>query len=104
MKVLVKKKCRLPVGRCRIIKLSKDAMYELVWEYMCENMKMLFDLSNTENIELYMNWDSEKNICTCVAYNREEYQRINFDTLEKNENFTETSMFSDQKMYKEIIY
>ena len=65
MGLFSRRKKIIPDGKCRIIKLDKDALFELIYETIIDNQKVFFDVSDVSTITTHfaMDWDSGELIC-----------------------------------------
>lgn len=104
---LFKKKAKtIPEGKYRIIKIGKDAIYEVLREYIIDNQEDFFDVTDGTKIVTHFEIDWNNGEFICIArneYGENEHLQCNIDTTEllsKIQDTTET-MFID-KTYVEM--
>ena len=111
MSIFKKKEKRIPDGKYRIIKIGKDAIYEILREYIVDNTEDFFDVADGTKIVTHfdINWDTGEFICVARSeYGENEYLQCDVDTtkvLLKMQDTTET-LFIDKRyveMSKEEI-
>ena len=96
----------IPDGKYRIIKIGRDAIYELLREYIIDNQEEFFDVTDGTKIVTHFDIDWNKGNFICIArneYRENEHLQFNINTTEllsKMQNTTKT-MFID-KRYIEI--
>lgn len=86
----------IPDGKYRVIKIGKDAIYEVVREYFKDHLEAFFDISDctTAVTSFDINWDKGEFIC--IARNElpeNEHLQFDIDTqklFSKLENTTDT--------------
>lgn len=106
MALFKKKEKTIPEGKYRIIKIGKDAIYEVLREYIIDNQEDFFDVTDGTKIVTHFEMDWTKGEFICIArnnYGENEHLQCNIDTkelLSKTQDTTET-MFID-KIYVEI--
>lgn len=86
-------------GKCRIIRINGEAIYEILRENMFEHGADYFNLLPSSDYILSMQMDDSKSFFICVAYNRKEFQPIDFDRIHKEIEVTATTLFSGKKKY-----
>lgn len=102
MSIFKKKEKRIPDGKYRIIKIGKDAIYEILREYIIDNTEDFLDVSDSTKIVTHfnINWDTGEFICLARNnYGEDEYLQCNIDTeklLANLQNTTET-LFTDNR-------
>lgn len=102
MKVHLRKKVHsLPNGICRMFKFDEEAVNELIFEFLCENKNRLFDLTGVGKTEICFRHNSTTGDYICVAYNREEYGKIDFEAIEGKILDIAKTLFSNKKIYIE---
>ena len=76
----------IPDGKCRIIKISRDALLELVFESMMENTELYFDVDDSTGVFLdsYMDWDANEFICIARNHPSDEDLPSHLDTDAKD--------------------
>ena len=102
MSFLKKQEKPIPDGKYRIIKIGKDAIYEVLREYIIDNQEDFFDVTDGTKIVTHfeMDWDNGEFIC--VARNEHgEKERLQYDVdttklLLKMKDTTAT-MFIDER-------
>ena len=102
MSVFKKKEKTIPQNKYRIIKIGKDAIYEVLREYIVDNQENLFDVTDGTKIVTHfdINWDTGELICAARNdYGENEHLQSNIDTAEllsKLQDTTET-LFTDKR-------
>ncbi len=66
---MISKEKTIPNGACRIIKIGKDAIFELIYETIIDNAECFFDVDGCTKIVtgFDMDWDQGELICTAIA-------------------------------------
>ncbi len=106
MSIFKKKEKTIPEENYRIIKIGKDAIYEVLREYIIDNQENFFDVTDGTKIVTHfdINWDTGEFICIARNdYGENEHLQCYIDTakiLSELQNTTET-LFTD-KRYVEI--
>ncbi len=106
MKLFKKDKKTIPEGKYRVIKIGKDALFELIYDSINEYAETYFDISDSTSIvkSFDINWETGEFIA--IARNdMGEEERLQFDIdtqklLEKMEDTTDT-MFTPGR-YKDF--
>jgi len=102
MSIFKRKESNIPEGNYRIIKIGKDAIYEVLREYIMDHGEIFFEVTDATNIvaQFDMDWDSGKLICVARnAYKEDEHLQFPIDTqvlLPKLQDTTD-SMFADKR-------
>ena len=102
MSILKKKGKTIPQGSYRIIKIGKDAIYEVLRKYIIENQETFFDVTDGTKIVKHfdINWDTGEFFCAARNdYGENEYFQCNVDTAEfllKLQDTTET-LFTEKR-------
>ena len=102
MSIFKKKEKSIPQGNCRVIKIGKDAIYEILREYIKHDQEVFFDVSDGTKIVTHFDIDWDKGEFICVArndYGENEHLQCNIDTtdlLSKLKDTTET-MFIEKR-------
>ncbi len=102
MSIFKKKEKTIPENKYRIIKIGKDAIYEILREYIIDNEEEFFDVTDGAEIVTHfdINWDTGEFICvTRNNYGENEHLQCNIDTtklLSKLQDTTQT-MFEDKR-------
>ena len=102
MSIFKKKEKTIPQGNYRIIKIGKDAIYEVLREYIIENQETFFDVTDGTKIVKHfdINWDTGEFICAARNdYGNDEHLQCNIDTTElllKLQDTTET-LFTEKR-------
>ena len=102
MSIFKKKEKTIPQGNYRIIKIGKDAIYEVLREYINENQETFFDVTDGTKIVKHfdINWDTGELICAARNdYGENEHLQCNIDTTElllKLQDTTET-LFTEKR-------
>ena len=97
-----KKEKIIPDGKYRIIKIGKDALYEILRVYIIDNEELFFDISDRTKIVKCFEMDWNKGELVCVARNEYgENEHLQFDIdmkklILKLHNTTET-MYADNR-------
>lgn len=111
MFIFKKKEKTIPQNVYRIIKISKDAIYEVLREYVVENQENFLDVTDGATIVTHfdINWETGEFICVARNnYGKNEHLQCNINTsdlLSKLQDTTET-LFADKRyieMSKEEI-
>ena len=96
----------IPKGKYRIIKIGKDAIYEVLREYIIDNQEDFFDVTDGTKIVTRFEMDWNKGEFICIArneYGENEHLQCDIDPtkfLLKMQDTTET-LFMD-KIYVEM--
>lgn len=80
---LFKKKKRIPDDKYRVIKIGKDALYELIRESIIDNAENHFDISDVTSIVTFFDIDWDKGEFICLARNEKgenEHLQCDVDT------------------------
>ena len=102
MSIFKKKERAIPEGNYRIIKIGRDAIYEVLREYIIDNDKAFFDVTDSTKIVKHfdINWGTGEFICAARKdYGDDEHLQCNIDTTElllKLQDTTET-LFADKR-------
>lgn len=102
MSFFKKQEKTIPDGKYRIIKIGKDAIYEVLREYIIDNQEEFFDVPDGTKIVTHFDIDWNKNNFICIARNEHgenEHLQCNINTAEllsKMQNTTKT-MFIDKR-------
>lgn len=93
---------KIPDGKYRVIKIGKDAIYEVVQEYFKDHLEAFFDISNSSTAVTRFDIDWDKGEFICIARNElteNEHLQFDIDTqklFSKLENTTDT-LFTDNR-------
>lgn len=97
----MKKRKTIPDGKYRVIKISRDALFEFIYESFTERIEDFLDVSDGTSVVTSFDMDRETGSFICVARNElgetEHLQMEGVDTqllLSKMKDTTDT-MFSD---------
>ena len=96
MSIFKQKEKTIPQGSYRIIKIGKDAIYEVLREYITEHQEAFFDVTDAAKIVTLFDIDWEKGEFICVArsdYGDDERLQFSIDAeqlLAKLPNTTDT--------------
>ncbi len=102
MSIFKKKEKTIPENKYRIIKIGKDAVYEVLREYIIDNQEAFFDITDGTKIITHfdLNWDTGEFICAARnTYGEDEHWQCNVDTSElllKLQDTTET-LFTEKR-------
>ena len=102
MALFKKKEKTIPENKYRIIKIGKDAIYEILRKYIIDNEEDFFDVTDGTEIVTHfdINWDAGEFICIARnEYGEDEHLQCNIDTtklLSKLQDTTET-VFEDKR-------
>ena len=102
MALFKKKEKTIPEGKYRIIKIGKDAIYEVLREYIIDNQEDFFDVTDGTKIVTHFEIDWNNGEFTCIArneYGENEHLQCNINTaklLSKIQDTTKT-MFIDKR-------
>ena len=81
MKDIKKTTNKLSNGECRVIRIDRDAIYELLRETFMEKKSEYFDLGNSQQDQLlYWNWDDQTGDFICFV---SENVHLDFDHIDK---------------------
>ncbi len=75
----------IPEGKYKIIKIGKDAIYEVLREYIIDNQEDIFDVTDGTNIVTHfeIDWNNVEFICVARnEYGENEHLQCNIDTTE----------------------
>ena len=101
------KEKRIPDDKYRIIKIGKEALFELIYESFIDSEEQLFDISDGTSIVTGFDIDWEKGEFICVARNElDENEHLQFD-IDISEvltkiNPTTDSLYNSGKHYIEL--
>ncbi len=103
---LFKNKKTIPEDKYRIIKIGKDAIYEVLREYIIDNQEDFFDVTDGTKIVTHFEIDWNNGEFICIArneYGENEHLQCNINTAELLSKMKDTTktMFID-KRYVEI--
>lgn len=97
----MKKRKTIPDGKYRVIKISRDALFEFIYESFTDKLEDFLDVSDPMSVVTTFDMDRETGSFICVARNElgedEHLQTEGVDTaqlLSKMKDTTDT-MFSD---------
>lgn len=80
MKIFKKREKKIPEGKYRVIKIGKDAMYELMREAIIDRAEGFFDVSDSTSIVTCFDIDWEKQEFICIARNEKgDNEHLDFD-------------------------
>ena len=102
MSIFKKKEKTIPEGNYRIIKIGKDAIFEVLREYIIDNQEDFFDVTDGTKIVTHFEIDWNNGEFICIArndYGDDEHLQCDIDTselLSKLQDTTET-MFIDKR-------
>ena len=102
MSFFKKQEKTIPEGKYRIIKIGKDAIYEVLREYIIDSQENFFDVTDGTKIVTHfdINWDTGEFICAARNdHGENEHLQCNIDTAEllsKLQDTTET-LFVDKR-------
>ncbi|MEZ3496288.1 MAG: hypothetical protein K1V97_01790 [Lachnospiraceae bacterium] len=68
---MISKEKTIPNGACRIIKIGKDAIFELIYETIIDNAECFFDVDGCTKIVTGFDMDWDKGELICTAYSAE---------------------------------
>ena len=83
MPIFKKKGKTIPQNKYRIVKIGKDAIYEILREYIIDNQENFFDVTDGTKIVTHfdINWDTGEFICIARnEYGEDEHLQSNIDT------------------------
>jgi len=102
MSIFKKKEKNIPEGKYRIIKISKDALFQFIYESIIDNQECFFDVTDgTKIVTCFdINWGTGEFICVARnSYGENEHLQFDIDTrklISKLQDSTET-MFVDNR-------
>lgn len=85
MSIFKKREKTIPQGSYRIIKIGKDAIYEVLREYITENHEAFLDVTDVTKIVTHFEIDWEKGEFICAARNDsgdDEHLQCSIDTAQ----------------------
>ncbi len=99
---LFKNKKTIPEDKYRIIKIGKDAIYEVLREYIIDNQEDFFDVTDGTKIVTYFEIDWNNGEFICIArneYGENEHLQCNINTAELLSKMKDTTktMFIDKR-------
>ncbi|MBQ7108294.1 MAG: hypothetical protein IJN95_04305 [Clostridia bacterium] len=99
---LFKNKKTIPEDKYRIIKIGKDAIYEVLREYIIDNQEDFFDVTDGTKIVTHFEIDWNNGEFICVArneYGENEHLQCNINTAELLSKMKDTTktMFIDKR-------
>lgn len=69
MRLFKKKEMKIPDGKYRVIKISRDALFEFIYESIIDNQEIFFDISDGTTIVTSFDIDWDKGEFICIARN-----------------------------------
>ena len=97
-------KKKLNDQHCRVIKISKEAIQELVYEAVKDSLQEYFDLGDDTEVTSYHRFDPVTNDYLCLVYNNLTLPKyLDLSSLIKVMPITTDSMFNDSR-YKELSF
>lgn len=92
----------IPDGNYRIIKIGKDAIYEVIREYIIDNQEDFFDVTDGTKIVTHFEIDWNNGEFICIArneYGENEHLQCNINTAELLSKMKDTTktMFIDKR-------
>ena len=106
MSIFKKKEKTIPKGNYRIIKIGKDAIYEILREYIIDNQENFFDVTDGTKIVTHfdINWDTGEFICIARnEYGEDEHLQCNIDTTKILSNFRKKNKTKYQQEIKTLF-
>lgn len=103
MSIFKKKEKVIPQGKYRVIKISKDALFEFIYESIIDNLECFFDVTDDTKIVtgFDINWDTGEFICVARnEYDENEHLQFNINTKELMSKLQDTT----NTMYAENRY
>ncbi len=99
---LFKNKKTIPEDKYRIIKIGKDAIYEVLREYIIDNQEDFFDVTDGTKIVTHFEIDWNNGEFICIArneYGENEHLQYNINTAELLSKMKDTTktMFIDKR-------
>ncbi len=96
----------IPNGEYRVIKISKDAIFEFLYEKIIDNQEDFLDISDVTTISscFDMNWETGEFICIAKNSQDDPKEALNFDIdtqklISKLEDTT-TTLYADERYIK----
>lgn len=106
---MFKKKLKktIPDGEYRVIKISKDAIFEFLYEQMIDNEELFFDVSDVTTIasSFDMNWETGEFVCVVKNSPDDAPEALNFDNVDTQKlisklDDTTTTLYADERYIK----
>lgn len=92
-------------GKARVMKIGKDAVWELICEDIVGNSAEFFELPTGENGEVYgevhIMWSDEQEALICAVCNVEDRKLVDLDKLADTVEITTDSVFHSGR-YKTV--
>lgn len=95
-----KKEKTIPDGTYRIIKISKEALFEFLYETVIDNQERFFDVDDGTKIITAFDMDWEKGEFICAAYNdtgKPLQRSLNTEKLMSALDNTTNTMYADNR-------
>ena len=80
-----KKEKSIPEGKYRVIKISKDALFEFIYESIIDKQECFFDVADGTKVvtNFEINWDTSELICVARnEYGENEHLQFDIDAKE----------------------
>lgn len=106
---MLKKKAKktIPDGEYRVIKVSKDAIFEFLYEKIIDNQEDFLDISDVTTISscFDMNWETGEFICVAKNSPDDLKEVLNFDNIDTQKLIskledTTTTLYDDNRYIK----
>ncbi len=92
---------KIPDNTYRVIKISKDALFEFIYESFIDNQETFFDVTDGTKINHHFNIDWESGSFTIVAENANDeapfYSDIDVEKISKAIEDTTNTMYADDR-------
>lgn len=93
----------IPTNKCRIIRINRTAVQEIINEFFVEHMKNLFNVSDVTDYVIETRWNPTDESYTAVLFRHSENTKgfvTDIERIEQVLNYTATSAF-DRPAYQE---
>lgn len=79
----------------RVVRIGKDAIYELLRETFLDHAANIFDLLDITKVQFEMKWDTDTEEFTCIAFESDglPYGAIDFERLHSEIELTAQSVY-----------
>ena len=92
---------KIPDNTYRVIKISKDALFEFIYESFIDNQETFFDITDGTKIMTSFDIDWEEGSFTMVAQNCKDessfYNEIDIKKISKGIDDTTNTMYADNR-------
>lgn len=87
----------LKKGELRVIRIGREAIYELLRENMIENAEQYFDLLDMRTVTFQMIWSSQTDEFTCVVHDDQYTPNIDIENIAEKVSLTTETLFQKHR-------